>query len=105
MRFFVLYTFLLIPASGQPVSFGVLGGGLATGGLDPSAQNAWEGKRYTIGPTIEFHLPRHFSVEVDALYQRTGDSNSDCIFTYCSASSRRANILEFPVQLKFRLLR
>lgn len=105
MRGIILFLTAVLPACGQLLSFGIKGGGAATGGLDPSAQDVWEGKPYTIGATVEYHLPRRMAVEVDALYQRAGDRSMGCAFTPCSYSQLRAGIFEFPAQLKFRLLR
>src|SRR5436853_370719 len=87
----------VFPAYGQLFSFGVIAGGIATNGLDASAQNSWEGKRYTAGVTAEVRLlvPR-LSVEVDALFKHTRQRSSNCAFTSCSYSEVRANILEFP---------
>ena len=94
------------PAYGQLFSFGVIGGGIATGGLDPSAQDTWDGKRYTIGATAEGRLPLpRLSLEVDALYKHTGERNSGCAFTFCFYSEVRANIFEFPLLLKYQLLK
>jgi len=105
MKAIILFLTTLLPACAQLLSFGIKGGGTATGGLDPAAQNAWEGKPYAIGATVECHLPRRLSVEVDALYRRAGDRSVSCAFTSCFYSQVRANIFEFPMLFKFRLLR
>jgi hypothetical protein len=95
-----------LPACCQPFSFGIIGGGIATDGLDPSAQNLWDGKRYTVGVAAELKLPLpRLSVEVDALYKHTGQRSSSCAFTSCAYSEVRANIFEFPFLLKYRLLK
>jgi len=95
-----------LPAHGQVFSFGVIGGGIATGGLDPSAGNIWDGKRYIAGLAAEFRLPLpRLSVEVDGLYKHTGQRRADCAFAFCSLSEVRANIFEFPALLKYRLLK
>ena len=100
----VILLLAALPACGQRLSFGVIGGGIATGGLDPSAQNIWDGEPYTVGAAAEIGLPMpRFSMEVDALYKHTGQRNSGCIFTYCSYSEVRANVIEFPVLLKYRM--
>src|SRR5690349_14102537 len=95
-----------IPAYGQLFSFGVIGGGIVTGGLDPAAQDIWDGKRYTAGAAVEVKLPLpRLSVEADALYKHAGQRNSDCAFTSCSYSEVRTDIFEFPALLKYRLLK
>ena len=104
MKAIILFLSAALPACAQ-FSFGILAGGTATAGLDPSARDVWEGKAYTAGATVEYRLPRRLSVEVDALYKRAGDSNRDCVFTSCSYSRLRAHIFEFPFLLKYRLLR
>jgi hypothetical protein len=88
---------------GQRLSFGIIGGGMATGGLDPTAQDTWEGKRYTFGPAVEFGLPFRLSAELDALYRRAGSSIRIFSIGTSGYSSRRADVLEFPLQLKCRL--
>jgi hypothetical protein len=55
---------------GQAVSFGVTAG-LPT--LDRASPSD-ESRLYIVGPTAEFQLPRAFAIEVDALYQRVGNS-------------------------------
>src|SRR5690349_1083829 len=95
-----------LPACGQHFSFGVIGGGIATGGLDPSADDTWDGKRYSVGVAAEVSLPLpRLSVEVDALLQHTGQRGSGCAFTSCSYSEERADIFEFPALLKYRLFK
>src|SRR5215831_15637487 len=101
MKATILFLTAALPAAGQLLSFGIKGGGIATDGLDPSADNAWEGKPYAIGATVECHLPRRLSVEVDALFRRAGDRSASCAFTSCFQSQVRANIFEFPAVLKF----
>lgn len=96
----------VLPACGQHFSIGVIGGGMATGGLDPSAQNIWDGKRYTVGLTAEVDLPLpRLAVEIDALYKRAGQRAQDCVFTSCSYSEVRAHVFEVPFLLKYRLLK
>jgi hypothetical protein len=72
----VLLLALVLPAQSQLLSFGVRGGVPLTSAFS----NASDGnstahdynRRYTLGPTIEAHLPLRFSLEVDALYRRNG---------------------------------
>jgi hypothetical protein len=94
----------LTAANAQLFSFGIKAGGVVTGALDSAAWSTSEAKRYTAGPMIEIHLPMRFSVEVDALYKRAGERDAACQFTYCSFSSVRANVFEFPFLLRYRLL-
>ena len=96
----------VLPACSQPFSIGVIGGGVATGGLDPSADNIWDGKRYTVGISAEVRLPLpRLAIEVDGLYKRAGQRAQACAFTSCSYSEVRADVFEIPFLLKYRLPR
>ena len=103
----------MLPAGGsaQLVSIGVKGGVPIT---EPQRFND-ESRRYLVGPSIEFRLPLHFAVEVDALYSRVGRSYNyfftynvvppgvgDAVITTGSASVReRGNSWEFPILGKY----
>ncbi len=98
-------------ASAQLVSLGVKGGIRFTDGS--SGQD--ESRPYVVGPSIEFRLPAHFAIEVDALYQRLGNTSQFNFFGNVigpgvngplpvSAINRtRANSWEFPVIGKYYL--
>src|SRR4051794_31314964 len=105
MKSLILFLSVL-PACGQILSFGLIGGGIASDGVDPGAGDTWSGKRYTVGVRVEAKLPApRLSVEVDALYRRAGQGSGDCAFTSCFVSELRANLFEFPVMAKYRLLK
>jgi Outer membrane protein beta-barrel domain len=97
-------SFLIIGnASAQLISIGVKGGVPIT---DPQRFND-ESRRYLVGPSIEFRLPLHFAVELDALYSRVGWSFS---YSYTDAVSgnttlvsnrQRGNSWEFPLLGKY----
>ena len=101
----MLYLAATIPACGQLLSFGIRGGGIATGALDPAAQNIAEAKRYTVGPAVEVRLPFRLALEVDALYERVGQRSQGCAFEACSFASVHGNALRFPALVKYRMLR
>jgi hypothetical protein len=97
-------------ASAQLVSIGVKGGVRFT----DASSGQDESRPYVVGPSIEFRLPAHFAIEVDALYQRLGNTGqfnfSEVIFagvnttTPASFINRvRANSWEFPVLGKYYL--
>ena len=98
---------LAVPARPELLSFGVKGGlpvtdAFTTGRGGPlgffSGVN-----RYTVGPTVEFHLPAGLSIEFDALYRRL-NYGSDAVFpTTVTATRVTANSWEFPLLLKGRL--
>jgi len=117
----VKYAFLLTCLSagllnGQPVEVGVKGAVSLTG---TSPYDFWheESKRYQIGPYLEVRLPSRFAIEVDALYQRVGSSQS---FRYGPAQVQigsepatsvqgvwfnrlRGNSWQFPILAKYYL--
>lgn len=102
----LLATFLSATfAAAQPVSVGVKGGIPITDALETAQGNNaayfTNTHRYVVGPTVEFHLPARFSLEVDALYRRLGFDyrvTSPLAFT-----ATRANSWEFPVLIKFEI--
>jgi opacity protein-like surface antigen len=106
---FAASVIVLLPAvlsAGEGVSIGVKGGVPITDAVDTargvSSSYVTNTKRYLIGPTIEFHLPARFSIEVDALYKRIG-YQYDAVgpFVY---SKTVANSWEFPLLAKFEII-
>jgi hypothetical protein len=86
----------------QAVEVGVEGGIRTTDDFSDSLSS--ESKRYMVGPTMDVRLPKRFSVEVDALYQRFGFTGQ---YSYGIGNygmvRERTNSWEFPVILKYRL--
>ena len=105
----LLLAFPLFVASvtaAQPVSIGVTGGVPITDAFETAQGNnsayVSNTHRYVVGPTVEFHLPARFSLEIDGLYRRLG-------FDYTATSpfartSTTANSWEFPALIKFDIL-
>jgi opacity protein-like surface antigen len=100
---------VLAPAllsAGDAVSIGVKGGVPITDAVDTArgTNTAYftDTKRYLVGPTIEFHLPLRFSIEVDALYKRIGYQYEATGPTV--TASTVANSWEFPLLGKFEIL-
>ncbi len=60
-------------------------------------------KRYTVGPTVEFHLPARFSFEIDALYKRIGFDGQSVSAGSSTLTGTRGNSWEFPALVKFEL--
>jgi hypothetical protein len=60
-------------------------------------------KRYTVGPTVEFHLPARFSFEIDALYKRIGFDGQSVSAGSSTLTGTRGNSWEFPALIKFEL--
>jgi opacity protein-like surface antigen len=104
-----LFSILLIaaPALAQIVSLGVKAGvplgdpitGVTGADVTPDV------RRYLIGGTVEVHLPRKFSVELDAIYKRTGFSTGVFGSTDFRFSDQiTANQWEFPLLAKYEIL-
>lgn len=87
-------------AAGQFVGLGVTAGARLS---DETFGNInTESKRYILGPRVDFHLPRHFFVEVDALYRLFGFTAYQQSTVTNVIIRERANSWEFPVILKYR---
>jgi hypothetical protein len=85
----------------QPVEVGVEGGIRTTDDLGGNISS--ESKRYMVGPTVDIRLPKRFSMEVDALYQRFGFTGYYYAGDSFGTVRERTNSWEFPVILKYRL--
>ncbi len=92
----------------QPVSFGVKAGVPLTDFVDAAKgdHSAYftNTKRYTIGPTVEFHLPARFSLEIDALYKRFGFDSQSVTAGGSTLTGTRGNSWEFPILAKFEVV-
>jgi hypothetical protein len=93
---------------GQPVSIGVKGGIPITDAFETirgnEASYVTNTKRYLIGPTVEFHLPARFSIEVDALYKRLGYEYQQGLNPDVVTRRTVANSWEFPLLVKWEVL-
>ena len=85
----------------QRVEVGVEGGIRATDNLSGNLTS--ESKRYIVGPTVDIQLPKRFSVEVDALYQRFGFTANEEAGNFSAIVRERTNSWEFPLILKYHL--
>lgn len=103
VRFALLFFVTAASLLAQRVSFGVKGGIVPTDGFsNRSPLSADESRWYTLGPSVELHLPKEFSIEVDALYRRIGYSSSIATPEFSSKVLVRSNQWEIPVLLKYR---
>ncbi len=94
MRFSLTLLLLSLSCLGQPLTFGVKGGGRLT--ADYVDYGHMESKRYLIGgPMLAF--------EVDALYSRSGRSDYIPLIGNETVLRTRANSWEFPLLAKCRL--
>jgi len=104
MKYFLILVLTAAPALAQLVSAGVkvgapLGDAFTSGGSLTSAA-----RRYLMGGTAELHLPLRFSVELDAIYKRTGFSTYFQSTDIGRFSDRvTANQWEFPVLAKYEI--
>ena len=108
MRMTLLCLSLAAAGFAQPVSFGVKAGVPLTDFVDAAKgdQSAYftNTKRYTVGPTIEFHLPARFSIEIDALYKRFGFDGQSVSAADSTLTGTRGNSWEFPILAKFEIV-
>lgn len=58
---------------------------------------------YTLGPKIEFRLPRHLSLEIEALYRSFEFRSTSSATNLIQSVSTRSGQWEFPVLLRYRL--
>jgi len=97
---FAIFASGALAADFQAVTVGVKGGVPITNSFTSSGAGFnFDTKRYTVGPTIEFHIPHGLGIEVDALYKRLtfGTTGSPFFSTRTTANS-----WEFPLLLKYR---
>ena len=91
-------------AVAQQVSLGVAGGLRATNEYSSDFGPSAESKRYIVGPMVDVSLPKHLSVEFDALYRRIGfTASSGSYLSGGSITRERANSWEFPLILKYHV--
>ena len=127
MRLFLAFAAGVSICLGQSLSIGAIGGIRATDDLrgdhvnqsNPYQTNVTggtssESKRYVVGPVIEFGLPLHLALELDALYRRQGyRSDLDISLSFLANSAlgpyggtlrarERADSWELPVLLKYK---
>src|ERR1700754_2179206 len=106
----ILISILIITAlpAAEHFSVGVKGGVPITDAFETFGGNeasyATNTKRYLIGPTVEFHLPARFSIEVDALYKRIGYEYQQTATAGVTETRTVANSWEFPAMVKWEVL-
>ena len=111
LRSVPLFLSLLIIASpclaqlSSRLSIGIVGGGVATSSWNNFKPNPSESKRYTLGPFAEWRLTDSFRLHTGVTYQRVGQSDGGCFLTYCYFSGTRANTIQMPVLIRWRLVR
>jgi len=110
MRFFFSLTVSLMllfviahPSPAQLVGLGIEGGARASNDTFGNIGNIYsESKRYLVGPRVDVRLPRHFFVELDALYRTFGYTAYEVTSLTNEVIRERANSWEIPVLLKYR---
>jgi hypothetical protein len=89
---------------GQSLTVGAIGGFRATSDIDGSGPNGPTSvsRRYVVGPAVEVDLPHGIGFEIAALYRREGYLAYPFTYFY-AVSAERANSLECPILVKYRL--
>lgn len=98
--FLFLLTATTVLLHSQPIQIGVKGGAILTDSLRTGVD---ESKPFTVGPTVEFQLPRSFALETGFLYKRTGTSAEFRGTDFRSQFRTRGNSFEVPVIGKYYL--
>lgn len=115
MRHFLLLICGTAAVFGQPVEYGVLGGGSLTDAFHnqsvptgsatlPFDRFYSSSKDWTLGASVEFHLPRNLSVEVEGLYRKLHfvTAGVEPGGSLNSVSPSPVITWEFPVLAKYR---
>jgi hypothetical protein len=104
MRLLVLLPLAAVPGCSQFISFGAIGGVQLTDSYTNvpvgNGGSSHSNDRYVVGPTFEFHLPLHLSLEVDALYRRSGFSINGF---YVGFANVAVNDWQFPFLVKYEM--
>lgn len=93
MRPLLIALFLCAPLSAQLINWGVKGGVPFNDAVKTAGNFQSNFSRWTLGPVVEVNLPAGLGLELDALYRRTGYSDSTA---YHSGS------IEFPLLAKYK---
>ncbi len=106
MKILILFFLSAAAAFCQLFSFGAKVG-VPLGNAYPSiTTNVSKASDYLVGGTVEMHLPLRFSVELDAIYKRTGvdgPSYTAPVLDLNSTEQIRANQWEFPLLAKYEI--
>src|SRR4051812_21640542 len=97
----ILIACILPALHAQVLSVGVKGGIPVTDVVEGGRSVNSEAPPYTVGPTVQVKLPFSLTLEVDALYRRTGYSAFSTVSG--NAVRVRANSWEFPILVKYYL--
>jgi hypothetical protein len=103
MRYFL---FIAVIATGRLASAQLISVGAIGGVPTPNTSGTNnESPLYTVGGSVEFHLPAGFSLEADALYRRLGDTSIGEFISGTAFASyterRRGNAWQFPLLGKY----
>ncbi len=103
MKAFLVFFFAAAPVFSQLFSVGVKAG-VPLGDAYPGSPDVSQAKRYLVGATAEVHLPFRFSVELDAIYKRTGFEAPNTVLIIQNEAilyQAKANQWEFPLLGKY----
>lgn len=98
-------------SNAQSLSFGALAGAPISEGNGPfySLFGGLTPGRWAGGPKVELHLPRRFSIELDALYRTSRDHTIYSFYTgpdtgpYLGQYARNTKTWDFPLLVKYRV--
>ncbi len=106
-RLILLTLLAAVTAFPQILSLGVKGGVPFTDAFNTAKTGRLEyisdTKRYTVGPTVELHLPFRLGIEFDALYKRLDFESTSTSVDVFTRTATTANSWEFPLLLKWRV--
>ncbi len=103
MRHHLLLWLLAVPAFCQPISIGIKGGvPLDRAGQGDDTRTTVDKRRWTVGPSVEVHLPGRFSIGVEALYRRLGYSTVRNVGQASFFEKSTTDHWEVPIYAKYR---
>jgi len=105
MKHLALVILAAAPAFAQIVSVGIKAGSPVGGAVPNNPEFSLKSLQhsYLLGATAEIHFPLRLSVEVDAIYKRTGFSTDSGYLSYSFSNRVTANQWEFPVLAKYEI--
>lgn len=96
-----------LPAYSQSISYGVKAGvpltDAYTGLAIPDGGSGHFNDRYTVGPTVEFKLPIHFSFEIDVLYRHSGFDAVGGVLANTPNGNVSVKDFQLPLMVKYEM--
>lgn len=109
LRFGAVVFLAALPAYSQSISYGVKAGvplsDAYTGIAIPDGSSGHFNDRYTVGPTVEFKLPIHFSFEIDLLYRHSGFDAVGGLLANAPNGNVGVKDFQLPLMVKYQMPR